>query len=320
MDLLSLNIFVEIVDSGNLSKAARTLDMSRANVSYHLARLESALGAQLLRRTPQGNELTDVGERIYRHACNIVNESAIIKETAKLGTGELTGKVGISIPTGYGQLVMGPWLIEFKQRFPAIILDVRFDNFVDNLIRDGLDVAVSVMAEPPPSLVVRSLGPLQYVVCASKKWANENEMPHTLQALCEVPVLTTGGITGRAHLTARRRGRESEVRLHPTLLSRSFPYLRDCILAGLGVGVVPDYVVEDLVHSEQVVLSMQDYVLTLDRSHMYLLYTPNRYQSRAVRTLIDFLLDKMGMAKPMRRSIDDDAATISESHQGPLTA
>lgn len=64
MDLLSLNIFVEIVDSGNLSKAARTLDMSRANVSYHLARLESALGAQLLRRTPQGNELTDVGERI----------------------------------------------------------------------------------------------------------------------------------------------------------------------------------------------------------------------------------------------------------------
>src|SRR5690606_12657105 len=183
------------------------------------------------------------------------------------------GKVGISIPTGYGQLVMGPWLIEFKQRYPNIILDVRFDNFVDNLIRDGLDVAVSVMADPPSNLVVRSLGPLNYVVCAATKWADENTMPHTLQALCEVPVLTTGGITGRAHLTALRNGRESEVRLHPTLLSRSFPYLRDCILAGLGVGVVPDYVVDDLVRSEKVVLSMQDHSLTLDRSEMYLVYT-----------------------------------------------
>lgn len=308
MDLLSLSIFVEIVDSGNLSQAARSLDMSRANVSYHLGQLEKALGAELLRRTPQGNELTDVGERIYRHACNIINESAILKEAARKSVDGLSGKVGVSIPTGYGQLVMGSWLIEFKKQYPGIVLDVRFDNFVDNLIRDGVDVAISVMTEPPPTLVVRSLGPLRYVVCAAREWAEQNRMPRTLQELVNMPIITTGGITGRAHLTAVRNGRESEARLHPTLLSRSFPYLRDCIVAGVGIGVVPDYVVDDLVAKGDVVTCMDDHVLTLDRSQMYMVYTPGRYQSRAVRTLIDFLSDKLGIARPMRKEVQQSEA------------
>ena len=124
MDLLSLTIFVEIVDSGNLSQAARSLNMSRANVSYHLASLEKSLGAELLRRTPQGNELTSAGEHIYQHARNIVNESGLLKEAVKRDVAELTGKVGLSIPTGYGQLVMGGWLIDFKRRYPGIVLDV----------------------------------------------------------------------------------------------------------------------------------------------------------------------------------------------------
>lgn len=304
MDLLSLNIFVEIVDSGNLSQAARSLNMSRANVSYHLARLEKALGAELLRRAPQGNELTRAGERIYQHACNIINESEVLREAAKRDVAELTGRVGLSIPTGFGQLVMGSWLIDFKKRYPGIVLDVRFENFVENLVRDGVDVAVSVLTKAPPMLVGRDLGPLRYVVCASCEWAQENAMPNTLQDLRSAPVVTTGGITGRAHLVALRNGRESHVPLDPTMLSRSFPYLRECILAGTGVGVVPDYVAEDLMRDGRLVTTMDDYEFTMDRSHMYLLYTPHRYQSRAIRTLIDFLSEQLGIPKPMRQSVE----------------
>src|SRR3546814_17973375 len=115
MDLSSLTIFVEIVDSGNLSQAARSLNMSRANVSYHLASLEKSLGAELLRRTPQGNELTSAGEHIYQHASNIVNEAGLIKAAAKRDAPELHGRVGLSMPTGYGPLVKGGWLINLQR-------------------------------------------------------------------------------------------------------------------------------------------------------------------------------------------------------------
>lgn len=304
MNLLSLSIFVSIVDTGNLSQAARALKMSRANVSYHLTQLEKSLGAELLRRTPQGNELTEVGERIYHHATRIVNESEVLIETVQSGVDELSGRLGVSVPTGYGQLVIGPWLIEFKKRYPGIMLEVRFDNFVDNLVRDGVDLAISVRSEPPPMLVVRNLGPLRYVVCASSQWASDNVMPATMQELDSVPVVTTGGITGQAHLKAVVDGQTNELHLRPTLLSRNFPYLRECILAGVGVGIVPDYVVEDLIRAGRVATSMDDHVLTLDASSMYLLYTPNRYQSRAFKTMIDFLMDKLGIDKPLRKELE----------------
>lgn len=296
-----MSIFVEIVDAGNLAQAARSLGMSRANVSYHLSQLEKSLGAELLRRTPQGNELTEVGESVYRHAVSILNETAILREAARQGTEGLTGRVGLSVPTGYGHLVMAPWFIEFKRLYPGIVLELRFGNFVENLARDGVDVAVVVMVEPPHSLVVRNLGPLRYVACASQAWARANGMPRTLQELANVPIITTGGITGRAHLTARRGGRESELHLHPTLLSRSFPFLRDGIRAGLGVGIVPDYVVASDIAAGDVVTSLEDYALSLDRSQMYLVYAHSRYQSRAVRTLIDFLLQKCGVPQPIPR-------------------
>src|SRR5690606_15350888 len=150
MDLLSLAIFVEIIESGNLSQAGRSLNMSRANVSYHLASLEKSLGVELLRRTPQGNELTSAGERVYQHACTIVNESGLLKEAAKQDAAELIGRVGLSVPTGYGQLVMGNWLIDFKRRYPGVVLDIRLENVLENLVRGGVDVAISVLSKPPP--------------------------------------------------------------------------------------------------------------------------------------------------------------------------
>ncbi|MCW0038228.1 LysR family transcriptional regulator, partial [Acinetobacter baumannii] len=105
MDLLAFNILVQIIEHGNLSQAAKFLNMSRANVSYHLARLEKSLGASLLRRTPQGVEATEVGQRIYRHARNILNETELVRELAQSSTDDISGKIGLSVPTGYGHLV-----------------------------------------------------------------------------------------------------------------------------------------------------------------------------------------------------------------------
>jgi len=305
LDLLSLSILVAIVDSGNLSQAARALGMSRANVSYHLAQLEKTLGAELLRRTPQGMDLTPVGERVYYHARNIVHESAVVREVAKSSKDEMTGRVGLSAPTGYGQMVMGPWLIDFKQRYPGIVLDIRLENFIENLVRDGVDIALSVMTAPPPMLVARDLGLLRYVVCASRHWAEQNGMPQTLQALQGTPVMTSGGIAGKERLVASRDGKEEQVLLKPTLVSRNFPYLRECILAGLGVGIVPDYTVQHDVLAGTVVTSLRDCELTINRGHLYLLYMPGRFQSRATRTLIDFLIEKMGGTGPLPKIGED---------------
>ena len=286
MDLNSLTLLVEIVDSGNLSQAARKLKMTRANVSYHLTQLEKSVGVQLVRRTTRRVEPTEVGMRLYEHGRNIQNEMLAARETiTSLGQG-LQGRVGISVPSGYGQMVMSDWLIEFKRLYPGIVLDVLFENRADNL-RDEVDIAIRVIQEPPLSVVARSLGDVRYVACASRGYVEQHGLPRTLLELRNAPVITAGVMGRQLRLAAYQGQERQEVMLEPTLISEHFPFLRQGVLAGLGVGVVPDYVVQDKIASGEVLTTLQEYRLSIFGTHL-----PNRHQTRAVRTCIEFLRDK----------------------------
>ncbi|MCA0440597.1 MAG: LysR family transcriptional regulator [Proteobacteria bacterium] len=293
MDTNALSLLVEIVDTGNLSQAARKLKMTRANVSYHLTQLEKSLGVQLVKRTTRRAEPTEVGLRLYEHGRNIRNELAAARETITSLGQELLGRVGISVPSGYGQIVMSDWLIEFKRLYPGIVLDVLFENRADHL-RDEVDISIRVIAEPPLSVIARSLGPMHYVACASRAYVAEHGLPATLYELRNSPVITAGVIGRQLRLSAYQDEERQEVLLEPTLISEHFPFLRQGILAGLGVGLVPDYVVQAEVARGEVLLTLQEYRLSIFGSHLYLLYLPNRHQTRAVRTCIDFLLTKAG--------------------------
>lgn len=310
MDLNALTLLVEIVDSGNLSQAARKLKMTRANVSYHLAQLEKSLGVQLVKRTTRRVEPTEVGLRLYEHGRNVRNELAAAHETITSLGQELRGRVGISVPSGYGQMVMSDWLIEFKQLYPGIVLDVLFENRADNL-RDEVDIAIRVIQEPPLSVVARSLGDVRYVACASLDYAARHGLPRTLLELRNAPVITAGVMGRQLRLAAYQGLERQEVMLEPTLISEHFPFLRQGVLAGLGVGVVPDYVVQDKIASGEVLTTLQEYRLSIFGTHMYLLYMPNRHQTRAVRTCIDFLLAKAGRSAlpPAPQAAPEAAAT-----------
>jgi len=291
MDLGALTLLVEIIDAGNLSQAARKLRMTRANVSYHLTQLEKDAGVQLVRRTTRRVEPTEVGRRLYEHGRRVRNEILAARETiATFGQG-LQGRVGLSVPSGFGDLVMSQWLIEFKRQFPGIVLDVLFENRAD-VLRDEVDIAVRVMAEPPPSLVARDLGNVRYIACASRAYAAQHGVPTQLAQLATAPVITSGVQGRHLRLRAYREGEREDAILEPTLISEHFPFLRKSILAGLGVGIVPDYVVTDAVQSGEVLTTLEDYRLSIFGTSMYLLYMPDRHQIRAVRTCIDFLLEK----------------------------
>ena len=293
MDTNALSLLVEIVDTGNLSQAARKLKMTRANVSYHLTQLEKSLGVQLIKRTTRRAEPTEVGLRLYEHGRNIRNELAAARETITSLGQELLGRVGISVPSGYGQIVMSDWLIEFKRLYPGIVLDVLFENRTDHL-RDEVDIAIRVISEPPLSVIARSLGPVHYVACASRAYVQQHGLPATLYELRNSAIITSGVQGRQLRLSAYQGEERQEVMLEPTLISDHFPFLRQGILAGLGLGLVPDYVVQPEVASGQVLLALQEYRLNIFGTHMYLMYLPGRHQTRAVRTCIDFLLAKAG--------------------------
>lgn len=292
MDLQSLTLLVEILDAGNLSEAARRLKMSRANVSYHLNQLERSVGAQLVRRTTRRAEATEIGQRLYQHGLAIQSELQAARESASaLGEG-LVGRVRLSVPSGYGQLVMSDWLIDFKRQYPGIVLDVLFENRIEDLLRDEVDIAIRVIPEPPLNLVARELGAVHYVACASRAYAQAHALPTQLDQLTAAPVVTAAVIGRQLRVSAYQGEARREVLLEPTLISENFLFLRQAILAGLGIGLVPDYVVQEDVRRGEVLTTLDDWRLSIFGTRMFMLYMPNRQHTRATRTFIDFILER----------------------------
>lgn len=292
MDPSALTLLVEIIDAGNLSEAARKLKMTRANVSYHLNQLERSVGLQLVRRTTRRVEPTEVGLRLYQHGRSIQNELLAATESVTTLGRSLQGRVRLSVPSGYGQLVMSSWLIEFKRLYPGIVLDVMFENRVEDLLREEVDIAVRVMSEPPQNLVARELGPVRYVACAAREFAAQQALPTELGELAAAPLITSGIVGRQLRLSAYLDGQRHEVILEPTLISENFLFLRQAVLAGLGVGIVPDYVVQDDVQRGDVVTTLDAWRLSIFGTQLFMLYMPNRHHTRAASTFIEFVLER----------------------------
>jgi len=292
MDLQSLTLLVEILDAGNLSEAARRLKMTRANVSYHLNQLERSVGAQLVRRTTRRAEPTEIGLRLYQHGLAIQSELAAARESVTTLGQSLLGRVRLSVPSGYGQIVMSEWLIDFKRQYPGIVLDVLFENRIEDLLRDEVDIAIRVIPEPPQNLVARDLGPVRYIACASREYAEQHGLPMQLDQLQSAPVVTAAVIGRQLRVAAYQGEERREVVLEPTLISENFLFLRQAILAGLGIGLVPDYMMNDDVRRGDVLTTLDDWRLSIFGTQMYMLYMPNRQHTRATRTFIDFILTR----------------------------
>ena len=292
MDPGSLTLLVEIIDAGNLSEAARKLKMTRANVSYHLNQLERSVGLQLVRRTTRRVEPTEIGLRLYQHGVNIHNELLAARESVTALGRSLQGRVRLSVPSGYGQMVMSHWLVDFKRLYPGIVLDVTFENRVEDLLREEIDIAIRVMSEPPQNLVARELGPVRFVACASREFAQVNGMATTLEELAAAPLITSNVSGRQLRLAAYLDGQRHEVTLEPTLISENFLFLRQAVLAGLGVGIVPDYLVHDDMQRGQVVTTLDAWRLSIFGTHLFMLYMPNRHHTLAASTFIEFVLER----------------------------
>lgn len=290
MDANSLQLLVDILDAGNLARAARKLKMTRANVSYHLNQLERSVGTQLVRRTSRQVEATEVGLRLYQHGLSIQNELTAAREAVTSLSQSLRGRVRLSVPSGYGHVVMTDWLLEFKRLYPGIALQVLFENRVDDLMRDEVDIAVRVMPEPPSSLVAREIGAVRYVVCASRAYAEARGLPADLEALRGVPLIASSVMGPRIRVQAWRGEQHEQLALEPVLCSEHFPFLRKAIAAGLGVGLVPDYVVRPALADGAILTALDDWRFDVFGTRMFLLHMPNRHQTRAARTLIDYLV------------------------------
>ncbi len=184
--LTSMAVFVKAVDLGSFAAAASALDLSGPMVGKHIRFLEERLGVRLINRTTRRQSLSDFG-RAYYERCRVILAEAEASDA--LATDELSeprGKLRVTMPVHFGRHCVMPVLLELARRYPALELDLSFNDRLIDLAEDGHDLAIrtGTLADRA-GLIARRVARQPMIVCAAPAYLETHGRPKTVEELAQ---------------------------------------------------------------------------------------------------------------------------------------
>jgi DNA-binding transcriptional LysR family regulator len=287
----SIELFCLAAEQGSFTAAAATASVTPAAVSRSVSRLEERLGVRLFTRTTRQMRLTEAGRGYFEQCRQALNQLVEAEREASGHQVAPSGLLRISAPTTYGHYRLLPLLPGFRERFPAVKVEVNVSNRNIDFAEEGYDLAIRARATADSSLVSRLLEDTPLVVVASPDYLRRHGTPVTLDELqaheCiqfELPS------SGRAiPWLFRRDGQELELQTSGGYAC-SDDVTAGATLARHGAGVFQAYrfVVEEDLRAGRLVELLQDFG-GRSRPHS-LLYPHRRFVPLRVRAFVDYLL------------------------------
>lgn len=171
--------FVQAADAGSFAAAARALGISSAAVSKNVASLEQALGVRLMNRTTRTLSLTDEGAAFLKQARVALEALDSAVDSLAAQRGETSGHVRISTSAAFGRDQILPALPGLMSRYPALSVEVDFDDRIIDLVGDGYDLAIRGGHVADSALVSRPICRLNLALVASPAYLAREGVPHS---------------------------------------------------------------------------------------------------------------------------------------------
>src|SRR5262245_43222045 len=295
--LSGMRVFAQVVDAKSFSAAADKLGMSKSLASRHVSALERSLSVKLLNRSTRKLSLTDAGALFYEHCARIVQEAELAEQRLSRTQSEPAGLVRVTAVPAFAVRHVLPALTEFHQKYPKIQVKLFCSNRAVDLGDEGFDLGIRVSFKPAPNLVARKLAVNRSVLCASPAYLERHGTPRRIEDLRRHECVLFPAITPKGVWTLRRDRRKYPVQVAGALETDEMDVVRAAVAAGLGIGILPLYMVGDAFQDGQLVPLLREFQV-VPESAIYLVYLPNRTLSSRVRALIDFLADRFGPVPP----------------------
>lgn len=244
MDKLSvMQAFRRIVERGSFARAAEDLGVSPALLSREIRLLEESLGSALLTRTTRSMSLTDAGRTYFEEAASILDAVSGIEARIREGAGAVRGHLKVNASSSFGQAVIAPMLPAFLAAYPDLGLTLSLDDRVVDMVEGGFDVSIRIRpAMPDSALVARRIGTIRQRIFAAPAYLERAGLPETPDDIAGHRVF---GFLLAEHLTTWRLsgpGGTALVELDPQVRLGNSLVLRDLLIAGVGIGTLPDFV------------------------------------------------------------------------------
>ena len=244
MDKLSvMNAFCRIVERSSFARAAEDLGVSPALLSREVKLLEESLGASLLTRTTRTMSLTENGQLFYDEALRILSAVDQIEDRIREGAGEVIGHLKINAPSSFGQVVIAPMLPGFLDRYPGLRVTLSLDDRVVDMVEGGFDVSIRIRPRMPDStLIARKIGTMRQRIFASPDYLVMHGTPTSPDEIGQHRIV---GFLFAEHLTTwTLHGPDGifDATLDPAVRVGNSLVLRDLLIAGRGIGTLPDFI------------------------------------------------------------------------------
>jgi DNA-binding transcriptional LysR family regulator len=176
-DVNELRTFVRIVGAGNLSAAAREMDLALSVVSKRLAALERRTSTHLIARSTRHLALTEEGQDLYERAQRILAEIDAAEAALTSGQVEPQGLLRVSAPVAFGRAHVSPVCRDLVRAHPRISIDLRLTDRMVDLIEEGIDVVVRIGPPKDSRLVKRKLIDDYRIVVGAPKYLEDRGTP-----------------------------------------------------------------------------------------------------------------------------------------------
>ncbi len=287
--LENLSAFVQIVDSGSISKAAEQMGMAKSAVSRRLVELERELGVQLLIRTTRKSSLTDAGERTYHQALQMLADMREIRSEASRANSELQGRLKIAVPLSFGLQHLSSVLLKFSNLHPKLELHVDFSDRHIDLVEEGFDLAVRISVLQDSSLIARRLAPIEIVVCASPEYLEKHGEPMSPAELKDHAALYYTLIPGSKWKFQSPQGRPILVPIRITMSSNNGTFLCEAAAMGHGILRTPTFIAGKKLASGELIPILEPFGVAPISA--YAVYPSTRHRSRKVQALIEYIAE-----------------------------
>lgn len=299
--LLALKMFVETVDAKGFSAAARRLNLATSSVTRALDGLEDSLGAVLLNRSTRLITVTEAGAAYYQRARRILDAveeaDALIADRGE----EPVGHLRVSLPVAFGRRCIAPYLGGWLAKYPQLEVEVTLTDDIVDLLGERIDLSVRLGSPASyDNVVAREIGAFRRRVVASPAYLDGHGMPVEPVDLVNHRCIRFSYGSRDQVWTFRQGESETRVPVSGHFRSNNAEVLRDIALAGGGIGLLPDWLVDDDIDSQRLTVLFDAWSVNPDQasSTISALYLPNQRGSRRIGAFLEFLAALPG---PTRR-------------------
>ncbi|KLN59593.1 transcriptional regulator [Kiloniella spongiae] len=297
-ELRAMAVFAKTVEVGSFRAASRELALSPSVVSHHVSQLEDKLGVALLYRSTRRLSLTDDGEKLFGYAKEMLALAENGFDAIAQRASEPMGKLNITLPAGF---IHGPIvddLASFAQIFPKINLSVSFSDHQQDIIRDGIDLAIRVGTIEDSTLKSKKLTDLRRKLVVSPDYYKKHPEPRKIQDLQGWDFI---GLTMRPNnkLLTNESGKSVRLTYEPQIVLDSIHAVIQLARAGAGVITPPDFLVADDIEQGRMLELFPEW--TVESLPVYVIWPPNAPREGLTHRFIDYL----GGCEKKRRSLDE---------------